>query len=275
MSKEIKKRPYQRLELEEGCILAIPWDVDIHENQFSKLLKTQFTSLKNKVKRDSFEKHAYNCLPLVMGNQYGFVLKSLIDFSVIWNGGEDPQDVTVYQDDEALIKEWEGLNPQQNEAHFGMGTFTIQTPFTFRTPENINLMICNPPNYFKDGVQSMTAVVETDYLRRDFSFTLKLTRPYNKVNFKKGEPLACILPYPRNFIDKFSIQDARDVFSRDFVRRENLAQGLFGAERKGPDQERNRHRSGYRYRKGVDIYGSEFPDHQSKFQCPFASKKKK
>jgi hypothetical protein len=34
--------------------------------------------LKGKIKRDWFIKHAYFCLPLTIGNQYGFAIKSLI-----------------------------------------------------------------------------------------------------------------------------------------------------------------------------------------------------
>ena len=54
-----------------------------------------------------------------------------------------------------------------------MGVVTIQNRFTFRTPPDVNLMTINPPNYWIDGIQHMTGVIETDNLRRDFTFNLK------------------------------------------------------------------------------------------------------
>jgi hypothetical protein len=67
----------------------------------AKMLQTDenvnmlFSSLKGDFKRDWFVKHAYFCLPLVMGNQHGFILKSIHDIEVTWNGGEAPSDVVI------------------------------------------------------------------------------------------------------------------------------------------------------------------------------------
>ncbi len=51
--------------------------------------------LKGKNKRDWFINHAYFCLPLVIGNQMGFGIKSLKTFSVEWDGGDSPSNTKV------------------------------------------------------------------------------------------------------------------------------------------------------------------------------------
>jgi len=40
-------------------------------------------------KRDWFTDHFYYCLPLVTGNQYGFLVKAAYGFTAYWPGGTD------------------------------------------------------------------------------------------------------------------------------------------------------------------------------------------
>lgn len=103
--------------------------------------------LKGKIKRDWFIKHAYFCLPLTIGNQYGFAIKSLKTFSIIWDGGDNPINTTI-----EILDEGENIGHQFVSSHFGMGVITIQNRFTFRTPPGVNLMTINPPNYWIDGI---------------------------------------------------------------------------------------------------------------------------
>ena len=167
-------------------------------NEFSNSNELIVQSLKGNLKRDWFIKHAYFCLPLVIGNQYGFGIKSLKTFKVKWNGGVSASDVVV-----EILDEGDNPNHQSISSHFGMGTITIQNRFTFRTPPDINLMTINPPNQFIDGIHHMTGVVETDNLRRDFTFNLKITRPNTEIIINKGDLVGCVLPIPRHFVDKF------------------------------------------------------------------------
>jgi len=210
--------------------------------------------LKGKKKRDWFLDHAYFCLPLSIGNQHGFIVKAETDFTAIWNGGEEPFDVTV-----KLPEEYKGK--QRIEAHFGMGTITIQNPWTFRTPRGVNLLIMNPPNMFVDGLIHMTACVETDQLRRDFTFNLKITRKDYLVQVKKGDPIGYVLPYPRHFVDQYKLLINEEAFPRDVIEDERLTSMLFGEERAKIDFNYAGGVGG-RYMRGEDIYGNKLPDHQ-------------
>lgn len=211
-------------------------------------------------KRDWFIKHAYFCLPLTIGNQYGVAIKSLHTFDATWNGGNTKEDVVL-----EMIETSTGLDQRWDyqivSSHFGMGTITIQNTFTLRTPPGVNLMTINPPNYWIDGIHHMTGVVEADNLRRDFTFNLKLTRPGHTVRINEGDLVGCILPVPRHFCDEFQIKNATDLFTEEQIAEERQCMKDFGVERSTKDINKQ-HGNGRRYFQGEDVYGNRFQDHQ-------------
>jgi hypothetical protein len=144
-----------------------------------------------------------------------------------------------------------------------MGTITIQNRFTFRTPPGVNLMTINPPNQFIDGIHHMTGVIETDNLRRDFTFNLKITRPDFEITINKGDYIGCILPIPRHFVDEFELVNGYDIFTNDEIKEEQKAMYDFAVERSTKDVHKPS-RNGRRYFKGEDVYGCPFLDHQNK-----------
>ena len=188
----------------------------------------------------------------------GFGIKSLKTFSVEWDGGEGMGSVKV-----EIIDGGENPNFQTISSHFGMGTVTIQNRFTFRTPPGINLMTINPPNYWIDGIQHMTGVVETDNLRRDFTFNLKVTRKNEKIIINKGELIGCVIPTPRYFIDGFELCKGEDIFTKEQIEEERQIMRDFGKERATTDRQKH-HNNGRRYFNGEDVYGNKFDDHQKK-----------
>lgn len=234
----------------ENIITAIP-EHDYHIDDPASIV----VPLKGNPKRDWFITHAYFCLPLTIGNQYGFGIKCTKKFTAVWNGGNTADDVVVN------ILEDETPQMQTISSHFGMGTVTIQNRFTFRTPPGINLMTINPPNYWIDGIQHMTGVIETDNLRRDFTFNLKLTRKDHVVEINKGDFIGCVLPIPRYFPDSFTFKNAYELFTIDEIKEEQQAMADFGTERSINDRTKYAG-NGRRYFNGEDVYGNKFLDHQ-------------
>lgn len=226
--------------------------------EFSKSINRIVEPLKGKLKREWFVNHAYFCLPLTIGNQYGFAIKSLKKFRVTWNGGDQPADTAV-----EILEESDIPMAQTVSSHFGMGVITIQNRFTFRTPPGVNLMTINPPNCWIDGIHHMTGVIETDNLRRDFTFNLKITRKNHPVVVEKDEYIGCILPIPRYFVDSFQLKAANEVLSTTQIQEEQEVARKFGIERSQVDIHKP-HGNGRRYFNGEDIDGTLFPDHQKK-----------
>ena len=237
-------------EVPKDKILIIPFD------EQSKEYLEIVESLKGNIKRDWLRPHAYYCLPLNIGNQYGFIIKAAFDFDVIWDGSMgNSKDITV--------NTYKPLSIQSIHGGFAQGILTIQNRFQLKTPPGVNLMTIQPPNMFIPGMQAMTAVVETDQIRRDFTFNVKLTDPGRIVSVKKGDALAAFIPVPRYFVDKFELDDVNNYFSKEIIQNERTDSKELGRQRMNEDKEKA-HNSGRKYFNGIHAFGEKFKDHQKR-----------
>lgn len=209
-------------------------------------------------KREWFTPHFYRCLPLTIGNQQGFVISSEFDFAVEWNGGNAEEDLTFFFNEP--VEKFKDLYPRI-ESHFGSGIITINPPFTLRTPPGVNLMTINPPNFVIPNITVMTGVVETDNLRRNFTFNLKLQMPNIKTIIPKGSPLAAFVPIPRNYCDGFSLKFAEELFEEEIIN-EELEAGKDADIKRNTVEINMPYGVGKDYFKGQDVYGNKFPEHQ-------------
>jgi hypothetical protein len=237
---------------DKNKIVAIP-----HSKDIGYLCGAQYKSLKNEKRRDWFSDHAYLCLPLVIGNQYGFVVRSEHSFDAYWDGGQGPDATRI------IFTEKTETTGQAISSHFGLGIITVQNSFTLRTPDGVNLMTVNPPNHFIDGLGHMTGVVETDNLRRDFTFNLKITRSNYWISVNKGDWIGCFIPIPRYYVDSFEMVDAKDYLTQEQIDTEIQCSNDFAKERRTTDKKKS-HEAGRRYFNGEDIYGNKFEDHQKR-----------
>jgi len=202
-------------------------------------------------KRKWFTNHAYFCLPLSMGNQHGFIIKSMHDVLLRWQGRDSQGSLSVFTD-----SIWEE-SPQTFDSHFGSGIVTVQMHFTLRTPKGVNLMVKEPPNFILDGLTVLNAVVETDQLRRDFTYNIKVSEPNKDIFIPKGTPLASIIPYPRFFHDDFEVEVLKDK-NKLKTFRDTL--NYFNQER--AIEYKQSGKPSLRYMNGEDIFGNEFFEHQ-------------
>jgi hypothetical protein len=71
-----------------------------------------------------------------------------------------------------------------------------------RTAPGYNLWVSGPVNHFKDGIQAMSALIESDWLPFTFSMNWKITRPDTTLHFRKGEPFCAFFPLERGVIER-------------------------------------------------------------------------
>ena len=227
-------------------------------NEFISMERISAMVKKPSKKREWFTPKFYRCLPLTIGNQYGFTIQSEFSFSALWTGGEEPESILLSAD--GTQEDLHSFYPKVS-SHFGSGILTISPPFVLRTPPGVNLITINPPNYIIPNVTVMTGVVESDNLRRMFTFNLKLQIPHVMTHFPAGTPLAAFIPVPRYFSDEFELKDANEIFSPELIEQEHNAADEANAVREralsntkyGIDRD---------YFQGKDPYGNQFPDHQ-------------
>jgi Family of unknown function (DUF6065) len=125
-------------------------------------------------------RHAYRCLPLTIGNSYGWQLLLPVDVTAEWNGGPSIADVSVTC-----------ARPHQAVSNFANGILTFDVGYIFRTPPDLHILVMGPSNTFKDGIAPMTAVVESDWLPYGFTMNYRFTRP-GQVRWCAGEPFVQI-----------------------------------------------------------------------------------
>lgn len=237
-------------EVPENKILVVPHSLD-GQTYFDEVIQP----LKGLVKRDWFDPHAYYCLPLAVGNQYGFIIKSLRDFDISWNGTQDDAVITFINEDNS--------EKQIIKTGFRSGIVTIQNQFSLKTPPGINLMTIQPPNSFIPGCFAMTGVIECDNIKRDFTFNLKVTVPNITINVRKGDPIGAFIPIPRYFVDKFEVDLVFNHFDRDIVKNEIIEASELSIERGTTDKQKP-HQSGRRYFNGLNTDDSKYKDHQKR-----------
>lgn len=236
----------------DNKIVCIPERLD-----YASTMLELIEPLRGKGQRASLGEHSFHCLPVVVGNQYGFAIKSMKSWTAVWNGGPAPGDTLVKLDPEDA-----NSSLQTVSSHFGSGIVTVQNRFHFRTPPGVNLLALDAPNYFHFNLSNLFAVIEADNLRRDFTFNLKIVKPNVEVSIKKGEIISAIIPMPRYFVDDYEVVSGLDVFSEELIKKEIKQNEKFAKERHADTSKPQG--VGKLYWRGVDADGNEFPDHQRK-----------
>ncbi len=138
-------------------------------------------------------RYAYHCLPLVMANQAGWMIRCPATFLASWDGEAAAG---------GLRLEFEGPAHNWIHTHFGSGILTFSIPYLFRTPPGVNLWVRGPSNVIRDGVQALEGIVETDWTPATFTMNWKMTRPHHVVCFQRGEPICMIVPVPRGLAEE-------------------------------------------------------------------------
>lgn len=208
---------------------------------------------------------AYRCLPLAIANQAGWVIACPATFRAHWSGGASLNAVTIHIPDGQG-----GYGPMPAQlfisSHFGSGILTFSMPYLFRTAPGYNLWVKGPTNLFKDGIQPMEGMVETDWAHATFTMNWKFTRPNAVAQFEQGEPICQILPYPRGLLESVepSIQPiANDPELAEGFRRWGESRGQFNLDLKKPGSEAQKQLWQKDYHQGRQVSGDKFPSHQT------------
>jgi hypothetical protein len=149
------------------------------------------------------DSYAYRCLPLSIANAHGWEICCPVTFEAEWNGGSNKDDVQVMIEDD-------GANAANSffrnmvAGHFGSGILTFRLRVIIRTCPGYDLWVTGPVNEFKDGIQALSAVIETYWMPYIFTMNWKFTRPNLKVRFEKGEPFCLFFPIEHGLLERFN-----------------------------------------------------------------------
>jgi hypothetical protein len=134
----------------------------------------------------SEEPTAYQCLPMVVANQWGWQVLCPTDVRVAWDGSPGRAGLRVEVD-----PQW----APAIKSHFGRGIVTFSPPWLFRTPPGWDLYAKGPSNRWKPNCVPLEGVVETWWLNYTFTLNWKVVEP-GEVAFARGESLGQLVPVP-------------------------------------------------------------------------------
>ena len=203
------------------------------------------------------KRFAYRCLPMVIANQWGWMIVARQRVEAIWNG---------MQPISGLVVACTGVGTPAASSHFGSGILTFHMGYLFRTPPGYNLHVRGPANCPKDGIYPLEGIVESDWVEATFTMNWQMTRPNHKVVFEVGEPIAMISPVQRGDLERFvpeivPLSDDPDLTAK--YREWSASRDSFnaGLRVQGSDARK----SGWQkdYTRGQTVRGDAAPNHQT------------
>ncbi len=210
---------------------------------------------------------AYRCLPLNIANAHGWMILNDAPFIAQWNGGDALDSIAINQTRTEGVRLLGG-------SHFGQGILTFQINGLFRTEPGYDLWVTGPVNMFKDGIQPLSAVVETDWSPFTFTMNWRFTRKFTPVLFEHDEPICMIFPLKRGLVETVEAEirpldedpDTRDAYYAWARSRETFNKNLKVTD--SPEQQQKWQKD---YFRGVVPNAGEAPaDHRTKVQLkPF------
>ncbi len=134
---------------------------------------------------------AYRCLPLDIANAHGWEMLCPAAFEASWDGDPGMAAIRITSDAPAHLLPI---------SHFGSGVLTFHVHGLFRTEPAVQLWVSGSPNRIKDGIQALTAIVETDWAPYTFTMNWRFTRP-GTVRFEKDEPFCFFFPLRLDLVE--------------------------------------------------------------------------
>jgi hypothetical protein len=152
---------------------------------------------------------SYQCLPLVIANQWGWQVTCPTDVQVVWDGTPGPDGLRVEVD--------EPYRPAI-KSQFGAGIVTFSPPWLFRTGPGWDLYLKGPSNRWKPNCIPLEGVIETWWLNYTFTINWKLVEP-GTVAFAAGESLGQLVPVPHaTFHDATAVEAPIGLLEPDAAR---------------------------------------------------------
>lgn len=155
---------------------------------------------------DTPRRFAYRCLPLSMANMHGWELVVQEPFDIVWDGSSEADGVQIIPVGQEEKQDKFSMGGVDVYGWFGSGIVTFYTRAILETPDDYNLWVTGAPNFFKAGIQPLSALVETDWMPYTFTMNWKVTRSEQRIRFEEGDPYCFFFPVPRGDVEKMDPQ---------------------------------------------------------------------
>lgn len=145
---------------------------------------------------DTYNKHAYQCLPMTVANVSGWELVLDEDLVVIWEGGN------------SVVKVLSGGTQKDRQvAHPSMiGIISLSTGWAINTEEGYATWVTGSPNYFIDGAVPLAATIPSSWWPDEVQMNWKITKVNEPVTFPAGTPYCFFTIYPEALLESVEFE---------------------------------------------------------------------
>jgi hypothetical protein len=157
--------------------------------------KIQQSRLKRDWMDETYNKHAYKCLPMSAANVNGWELVLQQDVVVQWDGGNTPPRV--------LEGEFMGGRPVVIPSIIGIISFA--TGWAINTEEGYDTWVTGSPNYFVDGAAPLSATIPSFWWPDEFNMNWKITKIGEPVKFEAGMPFMFFNIYKNDLLENTEV----------------------------------------------------------------------
>ncbi len=145
---------------------------------------------------ETYNKHAYQCLPMTVANVYGWEIQLEERLVVQWDGGNTPP----------VILEGETTTSGRTQAVSSIiGMISINMGWVINTEEGYNTWISGSPNYFVDGAAPLTATIPSYWWPDESQMNWKITKVGEPVVFEAGTPFCFFNIYDNSVLEDVEI----------------------------------------------------------------------
>jgi hypothetical protein len=155
---------------------------------------------------ETFDRHAYNCFPVTLGNTVGWGLSVPEDISFVWDGVFAPQSEHV----QVLS------GHRYVDTNRGQATVSFNLGVMFKTDSNVSMLTLPPPNVFIDGAQCFTTVMTTSLYGFPFPLAWMITRPNKVITIPAGTPLCALVPISLTGLSEFVLEVQPENFGGEY-----------------------------------------------------------
>ena len=140
--------------------------------------KIRQSRIKREWMDNTYNKHAYQCLPMTYANVYGWELILPQDVIAQWDGGN------------TVPKILEGAEYKGRQIAYGgiIGMVSFSTGWAFGTEDGYETSIGGSPNYMVDGASPLSAIIPSSWWPDEFQMNWMINKIGEPVVFEAGMP---------------------------------------------------------------------------------------
>jgi hypothetical protein len=191
----------------------------------------------SRLKRDwmdaTYNKHAYQCLPMTVANVYGWEVVLEEDLIVQWDGGNTPPTI--------LSGETTSSGRVQAISSI-IGMISINIGWVINTEEGYNTWMTGSPNYFIDGATPLTATIPSYWWPDESQMNWKITKIGEPVVFGAGTPFCFFNIYDNSVLESVEIVTSSLWDDQELVK---------SRMKYGELKEKNRYENPWTWTKGI------------------------